>query len=296
MSGQSTKDLSKLRKDDLIKLITDAKEKTTCTVIDHTAVANDVNTQDTSDSMVQAIIVKMKPLLDDCMKELRDEISALKEEVSELKSELLKKKSNPENPVPQSYSSVASPSLTKIMQTTMKDTLNEEKTKAQVVIANAKETGKDVEFMTSLCDKVKHKSMPKAVARIGRKEKPEHSRLMKVTFDSNFDARTFMSCYEAAKSDETSDKELSEIRIRPCRTKSEQTKYKAKLIKLREMNKTAKDDGDQVSFSLRDNGNIWRYVKHNSGKWKRDTEWKEPQTESVQRDESDESEPSGNGQ
>ncbi|ELT93070.1 hypothetical protein CAPTEDRAFT_211145 [Capitella teleta] len=53
-----------------------------------------------------------------------------------------------------------------------------QKTRAEVIISEVEDEGKDLEFMTGLCEKMKQTSKPKQVSRNGRKN-PEKNRLMK---------------------------------------------------------------------------------------------------------------------
>ncbi|ELU11850.1 hypothetical protein CAPTEDRAFT_188659 [Capitella teleta] len=122
-------------------------------------------------------------------------------------------------------------------------------------------------FVTTLCEKVDHPYMPKNASRMGRKS-TERICPMMVTFGSNLEARTFKSrCKEAMEK-----LGMRHIRVRSCRTKNDGEAAKA-----------AKEEGGTVSFSLRDNGQIWRFTKDGQyGDWRRDTEWSDS--------------PSGNGQ
>ncbi|ELU05765.1 hypothetical protein CAPTEDRAFT_204662, partial [Capitella teleta] len=150
------------------------------------------------------------------------------------------------------------------------NTIKEEKAQAQVVITNAKEEDSDLQFMSSLCEIISHKSMPKNVSRMGTKL-ADRVRPMVVTFDFNFDARTFMSRFDYSKSD---DDVPTPIKILPYRTREDQTMYKKKLEMARELNKKAKDESPNISFSLRNNGCISKYIKDaDCKKWRWDLEW-----------------------
>jgi hypothetical protein len=163
------------------------------------------------------------------------------------------------------------PTFADSVRSTMKNTIKEEKAQAQVVISNAKEENSDLQFMSSLCEKISHKSMPKNVSRRGTKL-ADSVRPMVVTFDSNFDARTFMSRFDDSKSDD--DVSTLPIKIRPYRTREDQTMYKKKLEMARELNKKAKDESPNISFSLRNNDCIWKYIKDAArNKWRKDLEW-----------------------
>ncbi|ELU03510.1 hypothetical protein CAPTEDRAFT_185844 [Capitella teleta] len=163
------------------------------------------------------------------------------------------------------------PTFADIVRSTVKNTIKEEKAQAQVVISNAKEEDSDLQFMSSLCEKISQKSMSKKVSRMGTKS-ADRVRPMIVTFDSIFDARTFMSRFDDSKSDD--DVLTPPIKILLYRTREDQTMYKKKLEMARELNKKAKDESPNISFSLRNNGCIWKYIKDaDCNKWRRDLEW-----------------------
>jgi hypothetical protein len=87
-----------------------------------------------------------------------------------------------------------------------------------------------------------------------------------------------MSRYSGAKKKEN----VPAVKVRSCRTKEEEILYKEKLKRLRELNGKAKADGNSVSFSLRDNGSIWRFKKDAvTSKWSRDVEWSEENSPSA---------------
>ncbi|ELU16107.1 hypothetical protein CAPTEDRAFT_205516 [Capitella teleta] len=57
-------------------------------------------------------------------------------------------------------------------------------------------------------------------------------------------------------------------------TREDQTMYKKKLEMTRELNKKAKDESPNISFSLRNNDCIWKYIKDAArNKWRKDLEW-----------------------
>ena len=42
------------------------------------------------------------------------------------------------------------------------------------------------------------------------------------------------------------------------------------------LNLEAQNNDENHSFSVRDNGEIWKFVKYSDGKWKRDRDWNPP--------------------
>ena len=95
---------------------------------------------------------------------------------------------------------------------------------------------------------------------------------MKVTFKSPFDAWAF-----AAKLKEQTrqgDDDFQGIHCRPCRTRNEQDKYIRMKSQLNKLNQDARARGcDSESYSLRNSGHIWKFLKNDSGKWLRVSEW-----------------------
>jgi hypothetical protein len=93
---------------------------------------------------------------------------------------------------------------------------------------------------------------------------------MKVTFASNFEARTFLNRFEENKSNEN----VTSVWTRPYRTKEDQMQYSKNKKQVKELNDAAKEAGNDTrcSYSLRNNGVIWKFVKAD-GKWRRDENW-----------------------
>ena len=57
-------------------------------------------------------------------------------------------------------------------------------------------------------------------------------------------------------------------------TRDEQAKH-AKVSKpVNKMNEEAKKAGNTESYSIRLNGEVWKFVKTESGRWERDSYWK----------------------
>jgi hypothetical protein len=196
--------------------------------------------------------------------------ATLLSEIGDLKAQLQALQSN-QTPrgVPDTLPNT--PSFAEIVRSTMTETINAEKCKTQVVISIVDEGSNDHDYVRSLCDKVEQSSKPQSVWRMGKKEAGQ-ARPLRVTFESSFEARSFMSRYSSAKNKEG----VPAVKVRSCRTKEEEAMYKEKLRRLRELNAKAKADGDTLSFSLRDNVSIWRFKKNaTSGKWSHDLEWSE---------------------
>ena len=253
----SDDELNKLKKCDLICAIRRLKDSRASSCPDTPA--------------VQAVLSLVKPLLSECTQALHAEIQELRLHVTSLQDQL--KQCMLQSPLPcNDKDSTGKPSMSfaDAVRKTMKETLDDQDNKAEVIISGVNDVGKDVEFMTELCEKMKQSSLPKQVSRIGQKQQAKN-RLMKVKFHSEFDARTFKVRYEEVKGNEN----VPQVRIRPSKTKSEQETYK----KMREINKklndNAKSENANHSFSLRDDCTIWKFVQED-GRWKRDKSWTLP--------------------
>ena len=69
--------------------------------------------------------------------------------------------------------------------------------------------------------------------------------------------------------------ELSSLRMRPSRTREEQSLFKRKSDEVFKLNTAAKNENKKESFSLRENGQIWRFTQNENGRWVRDKDWQE---------------------
>jgi hypothetical protein len=71
---------------------------------------------------------------------------------------------------------------------------------------------------------------------------------------------------------------VKKIRCRPCRNRDEQARYRQQHETVRKLNSTAKDNGvhDKESYSLRNNGQIWKFTERDNGKWQHMADWELP--------------------
>lgn len=219
---------------------------------------------------IQAALLLVKPLLIECNKALQEEIHELRLQVASLQDKLKQCMHQPHEHENEANCNRSSISFAEAVRKTMKDTLNDQGTKAEVIIAGVKDEGKDIEFMTDLCEKMKQSCKPKQGTRIGHK-KPGKNRLIKVRFHSEFDARTFRVHYDEIKEN----KDLPLVRMRPSRTKEGQDEYNKMKEMNKKLNENAKKENANCSFSLRDDCTIWKFVQ-NEGRWKHDKSWKLP--------------------
>jgi hypothetical protein len=83
-----------------------------------------------------------------------------------------------------------------------------------LILSNVTEDGDDDTFLQNMSTIIKSKSQPQGATRIGRKIE-SRPRLMKITFPTEFDARTFRSRFEEARQQSDNPKKM---RMRPSRT------------------------------------------------------------------------------
>jgi hypothetical protein len=153
--------------------------------------------------------------------------------------------------------------------------MNDEKTRNEVVISQMPENKRDVEDIEELCAVVQVAVRPTAVSRLGN-DTTKHPRPVKISFPTPFDARTFLAKADAARKE--GNDATKKLRCRPCRTQEEQSKFKKLREEVRNLNDGAVDG---QSFSLRNNGEVWKFAQDAEGKWRRVQGW--THTSSVQR-------------
>ena len=207
--------------------------------------------------MAKLTLAAVKSLIDEQTTTLMNEIKILKDEVAVLKTELAAIKT-PDQPT--SINNLAAEKLiiTDAVTASMDAALEEERVKKEVVILKLPERNMDTLDVNELCKNVK----PENLIRLG-KINERRSRPLKVTFPSSFDARVFMSKIKEMRE---SNPDEFEIYCRPGRTR----KQMALRRKVFEMNQKA--NGGE-SFSVRKNGDVWKYKKTDDGKWVREPEW-----------------------
>ena len=149
--------------------------------------------------------------------------------------------------------------------------MNEEKTRSEVIICKVEEKGRDGDFIKDLCKQIGNKTVPTGILRLGEKSDSGRPRLMKATFPSQFDARTFRSRYQQKKKESD---DIPDIHIRPNRNGEERKKFASKKSIADKLNEEVKKNKAPFSFSIRDNCEIWKYEKQEDGKWRRVKDWK----------------------
>ena len=212
---------------------------------------------------------------------LKQEVSSLSLKYNELKAQnetlvtiidAQSKKESASDPSP----TVSTPdpcTYSSVVASSVRTALRDEKARNDVIISRIKESANCQDTIRSICSKIEYAGLPNDVVRIGRK-KEGRDRPMKVTFATSFDARRFCSRLNEKKGDS---EDISEIRVRLGKTKSELDLYmKNKNIAIN-LNKEAKEKNENVSYSLRDNGEIWKYKKQDNDKWIKEADWAAPE-------------------
>lgn len=248
-------------KDELIKIINDAPWQIS------------ENQDSTVKLITEKVFEAMKPMLAETReltKELQGEVLALRTQVSELQAELSKKTLQPVN------DEVSKPDYAEAVRKSVQSVFDQEKCKNDVMISKAEEKGEDQHFVKDLCNKLDFETQPIGIMRVGHKSNASnHHRLLKVTFANGFDARSFRARFaERRKAEQGKDHDLPNIHMRAGRSREEQALFKEQGDMVHTLNEAAKKDGDNASFSLRENGQIWKFTKSHNGKWVRDENWK----------------------
>ena len=201
------------------------------------------------------------------IKSLKTEVASLKTEVPALRDG---QKASPATPNDTAQDHV---SFAQVVRNSVRETMLEENTKTQLILSRIEEET-DVETLVSnICNTMSVTSKPTGVERLGKKSEGK-KRLIKATFQTPFDARTFKSRFDELRKDGDSD--LPNIRVRTGKTKAEREVFSKNSNIAHKLNADAKREGGNISFSLRDNGAIWKFEKHEDGKWKKIKDWKPP--------------------
>lgn len=208
-------------------------------------------------------------------KQLRNENQNLTEQMSNLTTI-----QTPDSPCTTSKSfadalksSVQSVLREDVVRQTVQSTLAEQKSQAEVIISGVEEKGQDAVFLQELCTQMDFSQKPVSLIRVGQKPKDGH-RLMKATFSTQFDARTFQSRYNQLKNDHPDEHTL---RMRPGLTAAQRKVFNQKKKLAKDLNTKATADNASYSFSVRENGDIWKFNRSDDGKWRRDSDWREPE-------------------
>ncbi|ELU00971.1 hypothetical protein CAPTEDRAFT_207145 [Capitella teleta] len=146
---------------------------------------------------------------------LVEEIRSLRSEVTSLKTSLatLTEKSaqqSTQTVLSQSANNTdgsESLSFANVMKNSVKGVLHEEKSKSEITIKGLEEKDSDANDVGLLCTTIQSTGKPTSVVRIGKKSN-DRPRLLKASFASSFDAKTFFTRVDATKGDNTLPKEI----------------------------------------------------------------------------------------
>ena len=160
--------------------------------------------------------------------------------------------------------------FSEMVKSSVKAVFQHEHAKNDVIIKGMKENNTDENDVISLCDKVQAVTKPKDLVRLG-KPNAKRPRLLKASFQTSYEARGFLSRFDACKKGDAGALP-KDIRCRPSRTREEQEKRNALSSQVFKLNQDVGTDGG-ISYSLRQNGEIWKFAKQESGKWRRVLDW-----------------------
>lgn len=247
--------------------------KEMCSSLSDTSASESDNSSTDSDgaliSMLVAITKEIKELKKtNCC--LVNEVNELKDEVVSLKETLAESKTA--NAPHSSAETLLKRSFADTVKSSVKSVLLDEKAKSDVIISGLAENKKDEEDIATLCTDANIAIKPAGLVRLGKvNDASTTPRLVKASFNTSFDARTFMARLDEHKKN-TKDG-FKKVKCRPSRSKDDQQRHNALSDKVYKMNKEASKKREE-SYSLRRNGEVWRFTKTTSGSWTRDSNWK----------------------
>ena len=274
-------EIRNLRKQELIHLIEKAKEKsdndaTAAKTLADNSIWDDSPSLCDIQGMIKSLQEQMNQLLhqqrQSKLDDLTHQMSAIQDKVAEFTNKI----QTPASDEGDDWTTVQGnrrKAFSDAVRQSVTSALQDERVKCDVVISRAEESTDDSKFVNELCKTMDFPAHPTSAQRLGKK-KGEQPRLLKVSFPTAFDARTFIARYDQARRNKTD--ALPSLRIRSSKTKQERELF-AKSSKLAyELNTKAKKDVSNESFSLRDDGSIWKFIQSDDGKWKRDRSWRPP--------------------
>lgn len=252
------------------------------------ASANDDDTNDSLSALLETVKTELANILEE-VRQGKDERENLKGEIQNLKKEIedhrKEAKSNQESllseirnlkeQVPKTATSTPAESeatYAQVVRSSVRSVMQDEQCKAEMIFSSVEEKGKDRDFVSNLCNKMELQTKPVEITRLGRNQpsNTERPRLLKVTFPTAFDARAFRAKYEEVKGKEG----VPSHRVRNGRNKDQQALFKKNSAIAYKLNDEAKKTNSNASYSLRDNGEVWKFSKQENGKWIREEQWK----------------------
>ena len=283
----SLSQLRAMRKDDVLELIAESRGKTSTETTPKSV--DDATKQDYGPLLTQLTSL-IKPMITDAIQDLKLQMQKMQSDFAALQAKVAAREmtetvshgrddydgTSPEEdgtPWSEVVDRKKKKSLPDMLRQSVRSALEEEKNKCEVIISRAAESDDDTAFITTLCTTMQSSTKPTHLTRLGKKG--NHPRLLKATFPSSFDARTFIAKYEEARKEKI--EELPKIRMRSSKTGEERAAF-AKSSKLAyKLNDQARQAKLNESYSLRDDGAIWKYTKEeDSAVWKRVRDWSPP--------------------
>ena len=162
--------------------------------------------------------------------------------------------------------------LEKVVKSSIKSVLESEKSKREIIVSRLPESsstgtgGGDSGIMKKICVDIGFPNPPVEVKRLGQQQ-TNLSRLLKVTFQSEFEARAFKSTYKTAKPVLPN---LPKIKIRRNLDAEARKAYSKKAKVVYELNQDpSKTANGIVSYSIRDNGIICKFIRKLDAKWQK---------------------------
>lgn len=260
-------ELQKMKKETLINLISDFRahhdDQTLLKSIDN----------DNASPLVTKLTDALQPMIKDPISALSSQFDSLQQQVTELSAKFTPSGCSSSDDSNDGWRTVTysqRKSFSDALRNSVKSVFQEERCKSDVVIAKVDEGGDDNAFLKELCQKMDFAVKPTEPQRLGKRG--ERPRLLKVTFPTAFDARSFMARYEERRRERSDD--FPVLRLRSGKTKEELAAFSRSSKEAFKLNEEAKTAGKNESYSLRDDASIWKFIKQENGSWKRDKDWR----------------------
>lgn len=255
-----------------MKLILDAREETS-----RKSLPSVMDLVPSHDQLQSAL----EPLLQEAINRLQQQLTAMQGQLKDLQDRMKSA------PVPQAADSLpeSSPdegaswttvsshrkSFSDVVRRSVETALHDERCKQDVIISGAQEND-DKKFIDDLCSIMDFSTKPTSYRRLG--EKGSRPRLLMASFPSAFDARSFIVRYDNARKEKTQG--LPVLRLRTGKNNNERAVFRKSATLAFKLNNEAREAGIEESYSLREDGSIWKFKKTDDGVWKRERNWTAP--------------------
>ena len=146
--------------------------------------------------------------------------------------------------------------LNKVIKNSFRNVIQSEKDKCHLILAHLDESNSvaDLDRVVEIGNLINSPANPVVAIRLGSVAS-NHSRLLKITFLKELDARNYTLSFEKNKFE----KRLSILKIRQSMDTEVGQNYKKKRQQVYELNKHATENKTNASFSLRSNGNTAKF-------------------------------------